>query len=206
MKTLSTLVLSVFSAAALCAVPAFGQEGPGRGEVEIKDVTVNGSGCPVGTATVIITNSKENGPIDSGVATFDSFIVEKPGKDRKFCNIAVDMKFPHGWSYALVETYLPGTAVIQKGVTASVQTSIAFRGTDATAKSKRSQKGYWEGTFNLQEQFDRPVWSPCGKVLPLNLKITASLSGKPELDGEPSIIQLSGLNRDQHFTIRWRRC
>lgn len=206
MKTLSTVILSSIWAAALFAAPAFGQEGPGPGEVTIKDATVNGSGCPVGSATVIVTNSHEDGPIDSALVSLDSFVVEKPGKSRKFCNIAIDMKFPLGWSYAIADTFIPGAAVIQEGVRAKVDTSVAFRGTSAKGATKRSQKGHWEGTFHLQDWFDHPVWSPCGKVLPVNLKITASLSGKAKQEGGPSVIQIGGQEPTQLFNIRWKRC
>lgn len=201
MKMLSVMILSL-----VCATSAFGQEGPGRGEVTIKDVVANGSGCPVGSASAIVTNSKEGGPIDMGEVTFDEFIVENPGKARKFCNLAIDMKFPRGWSYTVDTISLPGTAVIQEGVNGTVTFDVAFRGSDAEAKSKRSQSGYWEGEFKLYEEFDAPVWSPCGKVLPVNVKITVALSGKPESEGAPSVIHVAGNGGKQYFGIRWRRC
>lgn len=182
-------------------------QGPGRGEVEIKDATVNGSGCPVGTATVIVTNSKPSGPVDYFQVTFDDFIVEKPGKARKFCNVALDLKFPQGWSYSVMDIETDGYAEIQKGVRGKLKMEYAFRGTSARASKTRNQKGYWEGEYKFSDRFGQVVWSPCGKVLPVNLKTTIQLSGRAK-NGEDSVMtvdQQSGL-LTQLWGIRWKRC
>lgn len=209
MRLLSAMILYPLLAATLgvtaVAPSAFGQEGPGRGEVEVKDIVLNGSGCPIGTATAILTNSTEDGPIDSGFITFDEFIVEKPGKARKFCNLAIDLKFPQGWSYTVSSAEAAGYAEIHSGVTAKITFEMAFRGTSAKSKLVSQQKGYWEGSFHLVKHFPTVVWSPCGKVLPLNLKITANLLGKAETE-DKSIIALGSQPTRHPFAIRWRRC
>lgn len=205
MKSRSAVILSAVLATALGSASAFGQEGPGHGEVEIKDMTANGSGCPIGTATVTVTNSDPDGPVDSGKVLFEEFIVEKPGKARKFCNLALDLKFPQGWSYTIDKVNIPGYAEIQEGVTATVSSEASFRGTSARAKKTRKQEGYWEGSFELEEGFGQTVWSPCGRVLPLNLKITATLGGESDVE-DGSVLVIGGEESAQYFSIRWRRC
>lgn len=209
MTTLPAIILSTLFVttlpAALVATTAFGQEGPGRGEVEIKDIVVNGSGCPVGTAMAVVTNSTKDGPIDSGYVIFDEFNVENPGKERKFCNLAIDLKFPQGWSYTLTTVEAAGYAEIQRGVTAKITFEMAFRGTSAKSKLVSQQKGYWEGSYHLVKHFPATVWSPCGKVLPLNLKYTATLSGKAKTE-DTSILVLGNEAAKHPFAIRWRRC
>lgn len=185
------------------ATAASGQQGPGPGEVSVKDAVASGSGCPVGTAFVTVTNSQPEGPIDAINVVFEDFSAEKPGdNDRRFCNVAIDLKFPAGWSYTVEKVMAKGSAHIQEGVTGRIAFETAFRGTTAKVKSDRKQSGQWKGDFNLVEFFDRPAWSPCGKVLPVNIKTTLSLSGK---SSERSFIKLSA-DANHLYTVRWKRC
>lgn len=78
------------------AAPAFA-----NAEVEIKDATVNGDGCPVGTATVIVTNSTPGGPVDFALVSFDSFRVENTAAGvaklyKKTCKLVLDVFLPAG--------------------------------------------------------------------------------------------------------------
>lgn len=207
MKLSSKLFFASVAGFALVSSAAVAQEGPGKSEVEIVDAVVNGSGCPVGTATVIVTNSKPEGPVDYFQVTFDDFIIEKPGKARKFCVVALDIKFPQGWSYSVLDVETDGYAEIQEGVKGEIKISYEFRSTNSKVSKKRRQKGYWEGEYKFNDSFGQVVWSPCGKVLPLNLKTQIALAGSAD-NGKSSIMtvdQQSGL-LTQKWGIKWKRC
>lgn len=181
-------------------------QGPGRGEMEIKEVTANGSGCPVGTVYTVLEPSDPNGPLDTVLLTNEGLVVDD--NSRKFCNVAVDIKFPAGWSYTVDAVQTRGYAKIQDGVKATVATEVSFRGSSKKAKGERNQSGYWEGDFFLQEDdFTDVVWSPCGKVLPINIKTEFKLRGDNS-EGLKSTITSSKATEavEQKFTFRWRRC
>lgn len=199
------VVLSLLSLS--LAATAFGQRGPKKSEVWIEDLIVNGSGCPIGTATAIATNSRPGGVVDYFQVTYDDFMVEKPGKARKFCNITLNIKYPSGWSFTVLDVQSDGYAEIQKGVKGQFKMTYEYRGNGRGRTTKRNQRGYWEGDYKFSDEFAHPVYSECGKVYPLNLKTSIKLTGKAR-NGEPSILtvdQQSGL-LTQLFGIRWRRC
>lgn len=186
---------------------AFSQRGPGRSEVYIDDVVVNGSGCPIGSATAIVTNSTPNGPVDYFQVTFDEFVVEKPGRARKFCNVLLNIKYPSGWSFTVLDVDTSGYGEIQKGVKGTFKMSYTYRNTNRGRTTKRTQKGYWEGDYEFSDRFAHPVYSECGKVYPLNLKTELKLTGRAK-NGEDSILTAdvqSGL-LTQKYGIRWKRC
>lgn len=183
-------------------------QGPMNGEVSIKNAVVNGSGCPSGSASVIVTNSTPNGPIDYFQVTFDDFVVEKPGRSRKFCNVLLDLKYPDGWSFSLIDVETDGYGEIQDGHRGQIDLQYNFRnlGTRPAKKSRR-QKGYWEGEYTFNDKFGSVVWSKCGKVVPVNLKTTIKLTGKSNSD-DPSLLTVdrqSGL-LTQLWGISWTRC
>lgn len=196
---LSTVAVFAFAATAAA------QHGPGRQEVEIRDVTVNGSGCPIGTATAIVTNSTPNGPVDYFQVTFDEFIVEKPGKARKFCNVLLNIKYPSGWSFTVLDVETDGYAEIQDGVTGQIKISYRYRNTNRGRSKTRKQRGYWEGEYKFNDKFAHPVYSECGKVYPLNLKTEIKLTGSGHGDSIMTVDQQSGL-LTQLYGIRWKRC
>lgn len=186
---------------------AWAQTGPGKSEVYIDDVVVNGSGCPVGTATAIVTNSTPNGPVDYFQVTFDEFAVERPGKSRKFCNVLLNIKYPSGWSFTVLDVETDGYGEIQKGVKGTFKISYRYRNTNRGRSKSRTHKGYWEGEYRFSDKFAHPVYSECGKVYPLNLKTEIKLTGRAKNGGDSilTVDQQSGL-LTQLFGIRWRRC
>lgn len=201
MKTLSAVILS-----AILATSAFGQEGPSRDEIEIKTVSAAGSGCADGSATARVWSSTEGGPIDRGEISYDGFIVDRPGRSYKACMFTLNMHYPVGWSYTVVATNVPGAAVLQEGVQAQVNTSVDFKREGHETNITRKQNGYWEGSFNLKQNFENPAWSVCGKFYPMTLKVSASLTGDPESEDMPSVIHIGGLKRKQNIKFKWRRC
>lgn len=198
-------LLLVLAGIAGFAATAAAQKGPSKHEVGIDDVIVNGSGCPIGSAAAIFTNSVPGGPADYFQVTYDQFIVEKPGKSRKFCNVLLNIKYPSGWSYSVNDVETDGYAEIQKGVKATMKMSYRYRNTNRGTSKQRVQKGYWEGDYKFSDRFAHPVYSECGKVYPINLKTEIKLSGKGHGDSIMTVDQQSGL-LTQYYSIRWKRC
>lgn len=184
---------------------AFAQQGPGRGEVFIDGITVNGSGCPIGTAGASVINNSSR-TVDSFQVVFDRFIVEKPGKSRKFCNVLLNIKYPAGWSYTVLGVSTDGYAEIQRGVKGTFKMSYTYRNSNRGSSKTRSQQGYWEGDYQFSDRFAHPVYSECGKVYPLNLKTELKLTGSSN-HGQSilTVDRQSGLLR-QVYNLRWKRC
>lgn len=127
-----TLALSMAAAPALAA-----------DKVEIKDATINGSGCPVGTATIIVTNSTPNGPVDYVQMTFDDFIVENPTAGRvklhkKFCKLRMDVKVPAGYTLGAIDFQNSGyTDRGEKNTKMALETTVNASALNSSNPSQR---------------------------------------------------------------------
>lgn len=85
------------------AAPAFANS-----NIEIQGASVSGDGCPIGTATVILTNSFPSGPVDFVQVTFDNLRVENTGAGvarlfKKSCRLALDVKLPAGYTLGTID-------------------------------------------------------------------------------------------------------
>lgn len=187
-------------------------DAPGPGEVEIKDVTVNGSGCPIGTASVLVTNSRPGGPADYFQVTYDNFIVERgddlaPKDSRKFCNLALDVKFPQGWAFTIFKMEMDGYAEIARGARGEVKTEYFFPHVSRKKRHRKRVKGPFEGDYTQMDDIGifSSITSRCGVTIPLNLKTTMKLSGSRKRYSTMTVDVQSGLFV-QKFGLRWKRC
>lgn len=202
-----TLSLCLFAFSSLALADA-----PGPGEVEIKDVTVNGSGCPIGTASVLVTNSRPGGPADYFQVTYDNFIVERgdelaPKDSRKFCNLALDVKFPQGWAFTIFKMEMDGYAEIARGARGEVKTEYFFPHVSRKKRHRKRVKGPFEGDYTQMDDIGifSSITSRCGVTIPLNLKTTMKLSGSRRRYSTMTVDVQSGLFV-QKFGLRWKRC
>lgn len=198
-------LLLVLAGLAGFAATAAAQKGPSKHEVGIEDVIVNGSGCPIGSVGVTATNSTHGGPVDYFQVTFDEFIVEKPGKARKFCNVLLNIKYPSGWSYSVNDVLTDGYANIADGVRGTIKISYRYRNTNRGRSKTRKQDGPFDDDYEFKDRFQHPVYSECGKVYPINLKTEIKLTGKGHEPSEMTVDRQSGL-LTQYYAIRWKRC
>lgn len=210
--TPQSLSACLIALAPLTMTTAASAQAPHPDEVEIKDVTVNGSGCPIGTATVLLTNSKPNGPADYFQVTYDNFIVERgddlaPKDSRKFCNLALDVKFPQGWAFTIFKMEMDGYAEIAKGARGEVKTEYFFPHVSRKKRHRKKVRGPFEGDYNQMDEIGvfSSITSRCGVTIPLNLKTTMRLSGSRKKYSTMTVDVQSGLFV-QKFGIRWKRC
>lgn len=187
---------------------ALAQEGPEKTDHTLGKVVVNGSACPVGTPVEVRrVDSRRSGSLRGLVLRIKGYDVKSPEKMRGFCNIAIPVKHTHGWSYGVARLYTAIYADLQKDVTGTLQVSSEFRGTQTKTTGKDTVSGPGESIVNFSQNLSPIKFSPCGKNLPLNVKIDTWLSG--ETDGEqPSIFGVVPFTEavEQVVEIVWRKC
>lgn len=183
--------------------PSYSQESD---EVGIKDADITGSGCQSEAIEVILDHSEPDGPLDIVRIKNPGLRVEDRG--RKICLATINVTNPEGWSYSVAEVKTSGYMAIQTGVKATIANDVSIMGTSQKAKTKRVQKGFWEGRFQMNKEKPRPIWTVCGKTNPINIKQSFRLSGKSK-NGKPSVI--SGGKGEtgaviHEYRLVWRAC
>lgn len=190
------------------AQPALSQSGPSASEHAVERIVVNGSACPEGTAVDAHgVNRPGTDTLQALVFRIKGFDVAKPGNDRAFCNIAIVLKHTADWSYGVSRLHTGLFADVKSGITGTLQVNSAFRGTSARTTGKEVVRGPARGTLGLSQNMNPIKYGPCGKNLPLNVKIDGWMSGRSESD-LPSFFTVLPNTRavEQVVEIRWRKC
>lgn len=180
-------------------------QSPAPGQVYIRSIQYNGSGCPVGSVAGNVSPDKK-----AFTLTFAEYIADVGPQrriDRKFCQLIVNLQIPQGYQFSIGTFDYRGFIALDPGTQAMHQTSYYFQGQGQTGRFNKRIFGPNFDDFFFREQvgLESLVWSPCGAQRALNIKTSLmarsdgrgyGLIGNDSVDGE--IRQIYGL--------RWRRC
>jgi hypothetical protein len=198
------VVLSLFASSAYA-------DPPPSDHIVIEVVTVNGSGCPLGTAAVAV--SPDN---TAFTVTYSNYLVvvglgSTPTDFRKNCQLNVLVHVPQGFTYAVASADYRGFASLASGATGLERANYYFQGQVPTAFINHNYVGPMSDDWQATDSTDLAalVYSPCGAQRNLNIntelrvsagtsdpKKTTSLMAMDSTDGEIETIY--------HFD--WKRC
>ncbi|MFW7378633.1 MAG: DUF4360 domain-containing protein [Oligoflexus sp.] len=182
----------------------------------IKNMTYNGTGCPLGTVANTISNDRR-----AFTLIYDSFVAEAgPGislrESRKFCQLTMDIEAPSGWSFALSTFDYRGYAYLEPGVKAEQAATYYYQGANPGKDIKRSTTlaaqnagDYFDDDYRFRDYV--PVgdlsWSPCGKQRALNVKAEVRLDNRSARSNSGLVTMDS---TDGEFGVYhglvWKRC
>ena len=127
------------------AVPAHNPSGgfvdPPPDKIVINVATVNGSGCPAGTAAVAV--SEDN---TAFTVTYSDYLAQVGGDSdptafRKNCQLNLIVHVPQGFTYAIAEADYRGFASLQAGASGVQRASYYFQGSSQTAAKTHTFTG-----------------------------------------------------------------
>jgi len=204
MKLLSKLA---FSAAALfLSTSAMAAQPPW---VTIQGITYAGTGCPAGSVSQNISNDYK-----AFTLLFDEYVVEAgPGvsrrEGRKACQINVDMQFPQGWSYSIMDVDYRGYVSLDRGVTGVAQSDYYFQGQRGSARLSTTFRGPIDQDYEYRDSLgiSAVVWSPCGASRSLNMKTQIRVDNNRARRGT-GLLTVDSVDGqlEQVYGIQWRRC
>ncbi|MEY9965127.1 hypothetical protein ABIA33_003169 [Streptacidiphilus sp. MAP12-16] len=164
--------------ASLLASSMLGQVSPQRptdvpppGNVTVGLVTVNGSGCPAGTAAVAVapdntaftvTYSNYLAQVGVGAARTDS---------RKNCQLDVRVNVPQGFTYAIAQADYRGFASLASGASSIERANYYFQGQSQTTSASHSFSGPLDDDWQATDVagVGAVVFAPCGETRDLNI-------------------------------------
>ncbi len=182
-------------------------EGPDPGQVKIKKIIYAGSGCPAGTVSDILADDAK-----AFTLLFDSFIAEAgPGialsSGRKNCQLAIDLRFPQGWSFTVFDVDYRGFADLERGTTGLQKSSYYFQGSALTPSLQTLFRGPLSSDYHIRDSLglSAVAWSPCGMTRALNInaqvRVTAPSGRRAAMTLDSVDGQLTHI-----YGIQWRRC
>jgi len=181
--------------------------------ITIVSTSYSGNGCPQGTVST--DSSSDKTVITYGFDQFQTYIgptISKKDNSRQ-CQLHLNLRYPGGFQYAIVEATYHGFARLDAGVRGEFLTSYYFS-QDASKTSTTKMVATGGGALLTGQVYTKSdtvetastIWSPCGSEGLLNINNRISLtSTDPKASGE-----LSNDDATVAFThqlhVSWRPC
>ncbi|MGY0459151.1 DUF4360 domain-containing protein [Kitasatospora sp. cg17-2] len=190
---------------------ATGWDTPPPDKIVISVATVNGSGCPAGTAAVAV--SPDN---TAFTVTYSNYVAQvglgsKPTDFRKNCQLNLNVHVPQGFTYAVAAADYRGFAHLEKGATAVQRANYYFQGSPQTTYSSHSFTGALDDSWQATDTVavEALVWAPCGELRNFNinteLRVAAGSSDPTRTTSFMTMDSTDGsINTVYHFA--WKHC
>jgi Domain of unknown function (DUF4360) len=178
-------------------------------QVSIVSMTHGGSGCPIDSVGASFSPDYQYLTIifDEYAAEVGQY-VDAP-KKRLFCHLVLQLDFPAGLSYALVDLTYRGYADLDFGINAAQTSTYYFQGfkKDDQYSFKTRIFGPFIGDYDRTDTLGLLSWSPCNEKRGLNIVTSVQLDNKRNKTGS-GLITLDSIDSQvvEKYGIRWRRC
>ncbi|WP_430782676.1 DUF4360 domain-containing protein [Actinoplanes sp. G11-F43] len=208
-------MLSAFTAGTMLLTslggPAAGwHSAPPPDHMTIGVVAANGSGCPKGTAVVSVSPDNK-----AFTVAYSQFVAQvgpeaKATDFRKQCQLALDVKVPEGYTYAVAGADYRGYARLEKGAYATGTAYYYFQGESHTTSSRRQFDGFMDQDWQISDKvaIQSMSWLPCGEKRYLNINTELRVQAPKAPKGTTSFITMdsSDGNLETVYRVSWAKC
>ncbi|MFJ6687745.1 DUF4360 domain-containing protein [Streptomyces sp. NPDC091294] len=189
---------------------AGGFEDPPPDKIVIKVATVNGSGCPQGTAAVAV--SEDN---TAFTVTYSDYLAQAGGASaptdfRKNCQLNLLVHVPQGFTYAVASADYRGFAALQPGAKGTQRASYYFQGSPNTEYRRHPFDGPYDDNWQATDSTDwaQLVWAPCGVQRNFNINTELRVSTGTSDPGAVSFMTMDSTDGDIStvYHLAWKEC
>lgn len=185
--------------------------GPPAEKISIEVVTVNGSGCPAGTAAVAAASDNT-----SFTVTYSDYLAQvgvgaKPTDFRKNCQLNLKVRVPHGFTFAIAQADHRGFAHLVSGATGLQRAGYYFQGTSPTVMESHTFSGPLSDNWQTTDRTEvaQLVFAPCGETRNLNvnteLRVGAGTSNPAKSTSFMAMDSTDGSVRTVYH-LAWKSC
>ena len=181
---------------------------PPPGQITLDVQTVNGSGCPSGSASATMLSDNTGFRIK-----YDDYLAQDGGTAgptdfRKNCQVNLLVNIPQGFTFAIARADYRGLAHLEPGATALERANYYFQGSSDNTYIDHSFNGPYDGTWQTTDITTAAnlVWAPCGVVRGLN--INTELRVDAGTSAQRSYISMRSSDGDVYTLIhfQWKQC
>ena len=190
--------------------PADAFEDPPPDKIIIKVATVNGSGCPQGTAAVAV--SEDN---TAFTVTYSDYLAQAGGNSdptafRKNCQLSLVVHVPGGFTYAIASADYRGFASLQPGASGTQRASYYFQGSSNTVFKSHPFAGPRDDNWQATDTTDWPqlVYAPCGVQRNFNINTELRVTAGTQSPGKVSFMTMDSTDGDIStvYHLAWKEC
>ncbi|MFJ9741240.1 DUF4360 domain-containing protein [Streptomyces sp. NPDC101166] len=195
------------------AVPAHSPssfDNPPPDKIVITIATVNGSGCPAGTAAVAV--SADN---TAFTVTYSDYLAQVGGNSdptafRKNCQLNLKVHVPQGFTYAIASADYRGFASLQPGASAVQRASYYFQGSSSTVYKNHNFNGAYNDNWQATDTTDwaQLVYAPCGVQRNFNINTELRVNAGTSSPAKVSFMTMDSTDGDISTTyhMAWKEC
>jgi Domain of unknown function (DUF4360) len=179
-------------------------------QITVDVLTVNGSGCPSGTADV--TANRDN---TGFTVKYSSFTARAGGTvqdvdSRKNCQITVLLHIPQGFTFAIADAQYSGTAHLEEGATALQRTNYYLQGSPDNHYADHTFAGPLRSRWATADitPVAALVFAPCGKATVANLDTELRVDEGTAHPDKVSSISMKSTDGDIYTIVHfdWKTC
>ncbi|AZM56432.1 DUF4360 domain-containing protein [Streptomyces sp. WAC 01529] len=183
---------------------------PPPDKIVIEVATVNGSGCPRGTAAVAV--SEDN---TAFTVTYSDYLARAgggadPTAFRKNCQLNLIVYVPQGFTYAIASADYRGYASLQPGAKGIEKASYYFQGSSNTAAITHEFKGAHHDNWQATDTTDwaQLVWAPCGERRNFNINTELRVDVGTSDPAKSSFMTMDSTDGDisTKYHMAWKQC
>ncbi|MFD0200506.1 MULTISPECIES: DUF4360 domain-containing protein [Saccharothrix] len=176
--------------------------------VTVQVKTVNGSGCPAGTAAVAASPDRT-----AFTVTYSQFLAQAgagadPTDFRKNCQLALELSYPQGFTYGIAQADYRGFAHLQRGAVGLEQGSYYVQGTSPTARKSHSYTGPFSDNWQATDttEWDAIVYAPCGEQRMFNINTELRVTAGTSTGTSFMVMDSTDSNVSTTYHFSWKRC
>jgi len=180
-------------------------------QITIDVITVNGSGCPAGTAAVAVAPDNTAFTVTYSEYFAQVGVGSVPNQARRNCQLAVDVHVPGGFTYAISKTDYRGYGSLAKGASATQMARYYFQGQSPTSFASHGFSGPFDDNWQTSDQVEiaSQSWYPCGEQRYLNINTELRVAaGTSDIKNTTSVMWMDStdgsISTKYHFN--WKRC
>ena len=181
---------------------------PPAGQITLDVQTVNGSGCPAGTASVAMLPDNTGFRIRYTVFRAEDGGSADPIAFRKNCQVNLLVHIPQGFTFAIARADYWGRAHLEPGATALERSNYYFQGSSDNDVADHTFAGPLDGTWRATDITATAdlVFAPCGATRSLNINTELRVDAGPS--GAKSYISMRASEGEVYTIVQfqWRYC
>jgi hypothetical protein len=144
---------------------------PPPDKIVIDVVNANGTGCPLGTSAVAVSQDNTAFTVTYSAYTALVGVGAGPLDGRKNCQIGLRVHVPQGFTYGIAQADYRGFAHLERGATGLERANYYFQGNSPTAYLQHPLAGPFEDDWHFTDSTEvgAIVFKPCGEERNLNI-------------------------------------
>ncbi|MEW2508791.1 DUF4360 domain-containing protein [Streptomyces sp. NPDC046870] len=207
---LSGAVAALLTTALPAQSPSSVFDDPPPDKIVIDVATVNGSGCPAGTAAVAV--SPDN---TAFTVTYSAYLAQAGGTSdptafRRNCQLNLVVHVPQGFTYAIASADYRGFASLQRGATGTQKASYYFQGSSNTVPRTHPFNGPYNDDWQATDSTDwaQLVWAPCGVLRNFNINTELRVNAGTTAPDKVSFMTMDSTDGDIStvYHLAWKEC